>query len=271
MKFARLATKLYATPWHIVPEAHRRLQRMFEAHLASGLPDFDGDGDEDGSPYEVRDGVAVVPVNGVIGKRLSRIEMMCGGADVDALVAAVRLAEDDGTVDSILLDINSPGGMVTGTPEASAALRSISKPLYAFSDSQMCSAAYWIGSSAEAILATSSSDIGSIGTYLAMVDSTRAFEMEGLKLELFKAGRLKAIGLDGKPFTDEERAFLQQSVDRANARFTSAVRASRAAAGRAISDETMQGQWFDGDQAEQLGLVDRVVGDMEEAVASIRK
>ena len=265
------------SPWHILPEAHRRLQSLFEAHQHQPISSFittENDGDQDDMEekgYDIQNGVALVPVNGVIGKRLNMLEMMCGGADVDHLVSAVQKADSDPMVDSILLDVNSPGGMVTGTPEAAAALGQISKPLYAFTDSQMCSAAYWLASAATSgIFVTGSSDVGSIGTYLAMIDSSRAYEMEGLKLELFKAGSLKAIGLEGKAFTDDERAFLQDGVDRANSRFTSAVVANRkAATGRIISDETMQGQWFDGEQAVANGLADRLVSGIAEAVALI--
>jgi signal peptide peptidase SppA len=277
MKLARIATRLYATPWHILPEAHRRLQSLFEAHQHQPISSFlttENDGDQDDMEekgYDIQNGVALVPVNGVIGKRLNMLEMMCGGADVDQLVSAVQKADSDPMVDSILLDVNSPGGMVTGTPEAAAALSQTSKPLYAFTDSQMCSAAYWLASAATAgIFVTGSSDVGSIGTYLAMIDSSRAYEMEGLKLELFKAGNLKAIGLEGKAFTDAERAFLQEGVDRANSRFISAVLANRLeATGRKISDATMQGQWFDGEQAVENGLADRLVSGIAEAITLI--
>lgn len=273
MKLARIATLLYATPWHILPEAHRRLQSLFEAHQTSfiTLPGNDGDQDDmEKSSYDVQNGVAIVPVNGIIGKRLNMLEMMCGGADVDQIVSAVQKADMDPAVESILLNVNSPGGMVTGTPEAASALGQTSKPLYAFTDSQMCSAAYWLASSATAgIFVTGSSDVGSIGTYLAMVDSSRAYEMEGLKLELFKAGKLKAIGLEGKAFTDEERTFLQEGVERANSRFTAAVVANRKSAGYRIADETMQGQWFDGEQAVANGLADQLVSGLGEAISMI--
>jgi signal peptide peptidase SppA len=277
VKLARIATRLYATPWHILPEAHRRLQSLFEAHQHQPISSFlttENDGDQDDMEekgYDIQNGVAIVPVNGVIGKRLNMLEMMCGGADVDQLVSAVQKADSDPMVESILLDVNSPGGMVTGTPEAAAALGQIEKPLYAFTDSQMCSAAYWLASAATSgIFVTGSSDVGSIGTYLAMIDSSRAYEMEGLKLELFKAGSLKAIGLEGKAFTDAERTFLQDGVDRANARFTGAVVANRKeATGRVISDATMQGQWFDGEQAVANGLADQLVSGLGEAIGLI--
>jgi len=276
MKLARIATRLYATPWHILPEAHRRLQSLFEAHQSqpiSSILTTENDGDQDDmeqKSYDVENGVAIVPVNGVIGKRLNMLEMMCGGADVDQIVNAVMKADMDPSVHSILLDVNSPGGMVTGTPEAAASLGKTAKPLYAFTDSQMCSAAYWLASAATSgIFVTGSSDVGSIGTYLAMIDSSRAYEMEGLKLELFKAGRLKAIGLEGKSFTEEERSFLQDGVERANSRFLEAVTTNRAQAGYKISDETMQGQWFDGEQAVANGLADRIVSGIGEVIELI--
>ena len=274
MKLIRLAEALYAAPWHIMPESHRRLQGIFESHLAgprAGLFD-DDDGDEgddstQATPYQTACGIAIVSVDGVIGKRLSLLETRCGGCDIDAVISAVTAAVADPSIASILLDISSPGGQVTGTPEAAAQLRALSsqKPLYAFTDSQMCSAAYWLGAMARGIFCTPSSQIGSIGTYLALVDSSRAYEMEGMKLELFRAGRLKGIGIEGKAMTPEEKDFLQSTVDRANARFLAAVRSSRPG----VSEETTQGQWFDGDQAVEMGLADMVVGSLQEALSWI--
>jgi ClpP class serine protease len=83
----------------------------------------------------------------------------------------------------------------------------------------MASAAYWIGVTADAIFAEPSAEIGSIGVYSAFLDESRAFEMEGLKTELFKTGKYKGMGMPGLPLTEDQRALIQAEVDRVNKQF----------------------------------------------------
>lgn len=73
------------------------------------------------------------------------------------------------------------------------------------------------------------------------------------------------MGIAGKPLTDEQRAFMDADIDRMNERFLSAVRAARPG----VSDETMQGQWFDGEQAVTAKLADAVVTDLSEVIGEL--
>ena len=77
-------------------------------------------------------------------------------------------------------------------------------------------------------------------------------EMNGVKLELFKAGELKGIGVMGNPLDEKAREYLQAGVLEAYAQFTKAVTAMRA-----LEDATMQGQTLSGKDALAANLVDR--------------
>jgi protease-4 len=124
----------------------------------------------------------------------------------------------------------------------------------------MCSAAYWLAAPADAIVVGATSCIGSIGVYTVFMDTTRYYENAGVEVELIKAGRLKGIGVDGTKLSDEGRAFLQERVAKVYEQFTGAVRSHR---GPQVSDDTMQGQYFDGAEAVARGLADRIgtIGD----------
>jgi protease-4 len=156
--------------------------------------------------------------------------------------------------------------MVSGTPEAAAAVlrAKAAKPVLAYADGLMDSAAYWIGSQADAIYATQSADVGCIGCYLAILDTSRADEMAGYKLEMFRSGRFKGMGAAGTSLSDEQRAMLQADVDRIAAEFKVAVRGTRGA----ISDELMQGQSYSVEAALAHGLVDAVT-DMDAALRDV--
>jgi protease-4 len=110
---------------------------------------------------------------------------------------------------------------------------------------------------------TETSRWGSIGVYTSVLDRSRAYEMAGLKVEMFKAGRLKAAGADGTSLSEEQRAALQASVDSVYAWFKEAV------GHRGLSDEAMQGQTFYGREAKDNKIINGV-GSMEEAMDGLR-
>lgn len=210
--------------------------------------------------------LAVVKIHGAIDKVLTQFEMDCyGGCDLADVDTALALAEADPQIDTVLLDIHSPGGSVTGTPETAARIARMreKKEIHAFTSTLCCSAAYYIASQADVIAAAPSATVGSIGVYLAIIDQTRALEMEGIKVELIKAGRLKAMGASFKPVTDEERKILQAGVDRIHADFRKAVTTLRK-----VGNEDMEGQWFDGTEAHSKKLVDVLTSESIDEYAS---
>ncbi len=202
---------------------------------------------------------AVVTISGVIDKHVSNMDLSCyGGCDLADVDAALGECADDPNIDLVILAINSPGGSCMGTPETAARVKALckDKEVICFVDGVCASAAYYIGSQADLIVATPSSMIGSIGVYLAVLDESRAMEMEGYKVELVKAGTFKAMGASFKALTPEERSLMQSSVDEIYGEFTEAIRSMRPS----VKDETMQGQCFRGAKAKAAGLVDDLVG-----------
>ena len=60
---------------------------------------------------------AIIPIQGIIGKHLSLLEMSCGCVDVDDIGLQLDRAIADESVDSIILYFDTAGGTVTGIPE----------------------------------------------------------------------------------------------------------------------------------------------------------
>jgi signal peptide peptidase SppA len=212
-----------------------------------------------------KEGVAVIPIYGVLAKNLSAFEESCGGGtDINPIAHALMQAEKDPEVVKTVLDFDTPGGEVTGIPETGARIRklALSKPVIAFSDATTASAGYWLASQADEFYATPSSRQGSIGVYSAWLDETVALEMKGYSLELFAAGKHKAMGMPFRGLSDEERQMMQAHVDSIYADFKNAVVSNRPR----VADATMQGQMFRASEALDRGLIDGIVADWEEFV-----
>lgn len=259
IRFANCARKLYCEPWAILPQMHARIVEIFQKRL-DGMPsDFEMPDCEceDARAFDVIDGVAIIPIKGVISKEISDMERMSGAVDLEDTEAMLSeaLVRDD--VQAIVLRINSPGGTISGVPEMADLIAQATqkKAVVAFADGLMASAAYWLACGASAIYAGKSSEVGSIGVYIAMLDESKAYEMAGEKRELIKSSDTpyKAAGYPGTSLTPDQRKQLQEQVDYLFGQFSSAITASRA-----VSSDAMQGQTFFGDQAVSVGLVDSV-------------
>ena len=209
--------------------------------------------------------VGVIPLRGVIGKGLSRLEALTGAVDVDEFTSSLEDMEDDDEIEYIIIDISSPGGTVTGVEEAAAMVARSNKKTIAFTDTEAASAAYWIGSAADRFVATPSATVGSIGVYMAIPDYSKAFEMQGVKMDVIKSGTLKGAGIPGTSLTDAQRADLQAQVEAIHADFKANVRSKRSL----VKDEDMEGQVFSGRQAAGKGLVTGLATSLAQIVSEL--
>ena len=272
MRFDHILHALHCEPWLISAEMHIQLCEIVDAHISgkAHAPDGRAEQFEQGAgkakPYEVVGNIGIVQLVGVIGKRIGMMERSSGVMDVDDFTTNLQAALDDDRVEGIIMDVNSPGGTITGVPEAAdmVAYAAEIKPIVAFTDSLMASAAYWISAGASGIVSSQSASIGSIGVYSSILDSSMAYRMAGLERQLFKAGKLKAIGTDGVPVSQEQKDYMQARVDQLYGWFTSSVIEGR---GR-IQEGTMEGQTFFSPEAQTRGLID-MVGDMDVALEMV--
>ena len=258
-------TLLLKQPWLITPDAFRAMTVAAHAFLdnRAALPSFTK------SPLlNIEDGIGVIDMRGpMIRKPDLFSQILFNATDSEELTAAVREAGDRPDIEAVFLDIDSPGGTVTGTPELAQAVADVNrkKPVYAFSSGLMCSAAYWVASQAQAIYTTPSARIGSIGVIQPVIDESEALKNEGIKVEVFAVGKFKGMGTPGVPLTDAQRELIQSNLADVANDFHAAV-LSR---GRKIPPEAMEGQDFSGKQAQKLNLAG-VVRDRVEAMQRLR-
>lgn len=278
MKYPRILAAIRAAKWAVTPTTLHAIRDTLSARLTGHLPvnaagkndyGYGEDCADSEEPFEfIAPGVAAVELHGIIGKNLSSMETMCGGCDLETVEENLHAALADSTVTAVLLDIDSPGGSVAGVAEFAEKIPQLSagygKPVFAYASGQCCSAAYWIACGCPGgIIASPSSDVGSIGVYIALIDESEHWAQEGYRLVLIKAGEHKAAGIPGSVITPEQAALFQADVDFIYDQFTTAVRAARPG----IAAETMQGQTFYGPRALAAHLVDAIAPDAATAAA----
>lgn len=128
--------------------------------------------------------VAVISVKGVLMKE----DMVCGPAGTATLGRIIQQADSNPNISSIVLHIDSPGGTVDGTEALANLIRNTQKPVVAFADGLMASAALWIGSAANEIIASTDTDeIGSVGVIMRFADWQPHWEKKGVKFHTVAA------------------------------------------------------------------------------------
>lgn len=205
-------------------------------------------------------GVAVIPVRGVIGPRLNMLSEMSGGTSFEALTNTVNDAAADKDIETIVLDIDSPGGTVAGATEFAYTLMGIraKKTVIAQGQFTVGSAAYWAASAATKIYAAPSAMIGSIGVLAMHTEISKAMAQLGVAKTYISAGKYKAELSDVSPLSDEARGYLQAGVDEAYARFVSDVSKGRGASLATVRESYGQGRMLSADEALKAGMIDGI-------------
>lgn len=215
--------------------------------------------------------VAVLPMMGPISQRADLWSMLFGGTSTECFGAMFAQAVADPNVAAIVINVDSPGGTVSGVPELAAQINAArgTKPIVAVANGMAASAAYWLASQADEIVVTPSGEVGSIGVFCAHFDESGALEQAGVKPTLISAGKYKVEGNPFGPLTDEALASIQSRVDDLYAMFTSDVAKARAmpvdrVRGRAFGEGRMLGA----KRSVNSGMADRV-GTLSETIGRL--
>ena len=173
----------------------------------------------------------------------------------------LKLIEEIGesNAKAVLVEIESPGGTVTGSEALYDALRKLSakKPTVALVNGMAASGGYIAALGTDRIFARETSVVGSIGVLFQYPDIVGLLDRIGVKVESIKSSPLKAAPSPIESATPESRAAIAALVQENYDWFKRLVRERRGLddAGLAtVSD----GRVFTGKQGVTLGLVDAV-------------
>lgn len=254
-------------PWAITREKHEDLCAVYEQHLngvrfnaadfkaAFNDPRMAG---QSSDQYTVQDGVAIIPVQGILAKKMNLLTVMCGGMSTEMIVQQIQQANDDPSVKAIMLDVDSPGGEVDGTQQVGDAVAASKKPTCGFIDGLGASAAMWVAAQCDSIYAASdTTQVGSIAVVMTHTDRSKANEAKGVNPTHITTGKYKRILSSDKPLSEDGENYMQDQADYLHTLFVNAM-----AKGRDVSTDTANG-WADGrlffaQQAIENGLIDGI-------------
>ncbi|NQT41300.1 MAG: S49 family peptidase [Planctomycetes bacterium] len=217
--------------------------------------------------------IAVIPVTGVLSPRGPEglLGLLFGGTGMDALGVAVDEMAANEAVGGIVLDIDSPGGTVSGTPELAEKIRQARavKPVVAVANHTAASGAFWLGSQAEHFYATPSAEVGSVGVLAIFEDDTEAMAKEGIKLIIISAGKYKSE-LWEQPMGDEAIAAGKKHVDAYYDMFVADLAKGRGVTAAKVRAGFGEGRMVMAADAEAEGMIDGIA-TLDQVIAGMVK
>lgn len=183
------------------------------------------------------------------------------------IAKAIEIAENSEEIKNVVLDINSPGGAVTGLFELCETIKACSKPVYTYVGTQACSAAYAIASTGSKIYATPSSQIGCVGALISYQDFSEYYKKQGIKTTILTAKFSDKKVLD--PSTKEGEQAIQKRLDRSEEFLLEHVANTRNLEIDYIKENWGHGEVFFGDKAIDIKMVDTLVKNFDECISLI--
>lgn len=274
-----IATRIFNRPLAIQPEKAEAILRAIGPRLGvSQMTGIDGvavnlnleaslfdDEEVERYGYEVHNGIACIPIHGTLVQRGAWRGKHCGMTSYQGIRETFMEAMSDAAVKGIYLDVDSPGGEVSGLFDLVDDMARMvkRKPIHAHANELSASAAYAITTVADHISTTRTGITGSVGVIIIHSEFSRYLDKEGISVNIIRAGERKADANPYERLSKESRADLQGEVDYVRRIFVETVARNLELDQQVIWDT--EAAVFTAPDAVRIGLVDAVMSTQQAA------
>ncbi|MBL9018360.1 MAG: signal peptide peptidase SppA [Myxococcales bacterium] len=264
--FEAFRGKVVTGPWSkldLEPDTDDKLSTMLKlARFIGAMPPEKPLGDHVAVVYALGD-IVDGGGDGILGARQQIAS--------HTLVPALRAMTADDSVKAVVLRIDSGGGSAQASEliwEAVTELKA-KKPVVVSMSDVAASGGYYIASNATKIFAEADTLTGSIGVVGGKIAPGAALANLGIKTYPMGRGKRATMMASLDPWTAEEKAVIQTSMEEVYTVFVGRVAQGR---GKKPADvqPIAQGRVWTGTKAKELGLVDDI-GGLDAALAEAKK
>ncbi|MFC7324776.1 signal peptide peptidase SppA [Halorubrum rutilum] len=214
---------------------------------------------------------AKVTVSGPITRKSGRPSPLSGpgGTTADDVVEQIEAADEDGDVEALVVELNTPGGEVLPSDDIRRAAADFDGPTVAYATDTCASGGYWIASGCDELWARDASLVGSIGVVGSRPNAAGLADKLGISYEQFTAGEYKDAGVPLREIEEDEREYLQGIIDGYYEQFVETVSEGRDMDAEAIRET--EARVYLGTDALEIGLVDELgtEDDVEDRLAEL--
>jgi protease-4 len=209
-----------------------------------------------------RGSTVVIPVSGPIMKDDS-----CYSPGSMTLAKWISRLDQDPNCETIVLNIDSPGGIFDGTQTLADAIKKASTKTVAFiNDGTAASAAYWVASAADEIVSShKTNSVGSIGVYVQLANWEKHYaEKHNLQIISIYSDLSSEKNLPYKEaLKGNDKLIREEMLNPLAAAFVSAVKENRSGKLNLSAGDPFKGKVYMSEEALAIGLIDRI-GSLDE-------
>jgi protease-4 len=190
----------------------------------------------------------------------------------DDVLRKINDLQENSNVKGVLLQVDSPGGTITGSEALYKALKELrsQKPLVVSVQNAAASGGYMVAMAADKIFAYETSAVGSIGVFIDGFEVTELAEKIGVKFWNYKSSPLKGIPNMFEKTTEEGNKSIQEFINEMQSIFKDMVHQSRPNIPKENIDLICNGEAYSGRQAFKNGLIDGIGGE-KEAMSALKE
>ncbi len=273
-KRQKLRSEFYGHPWAMTSSALSDLGQLIEIGEMESIQaslSLSGDGTE--TSMKVINGVAIIPINGVLRDAVDYMVKFGGACSYQVLERDFQSAISNDLVKSVVFYCNSPGGSAIGCKRVADMVFASrgKKPIVAYVQGQCCSACYYIAAAADRIEATADSMVGSIGTIMPHVEMSGFLDEIGYGVTVITNtdSPKKGHGNQYEKLTPEGKATLQAFIDSFGKPFIADVSRYRGVALESVVSNFGQGDAYRADLAIDKRMIDAVVTGLPQTLARL--
>src|SRR5688572_7777973 len=210
-------------------------------------------------------GVAVIPVHGVIFPYADSFGMISGGVSVDTLARDFTTAMDNPAVKALVFDFDTPGGNLDGVSEFADMVdaRSHEKPVAGYVGKKAASAGYFIAASMYPIVADPTAALGGIGV-IARASIRKSAKDE----EIIEVVSSQSPQKNLDPRSTEGQSELQAMVDELAQHMIERIAKFRGLSAEKVLSDFGRGKVKLGKSAVASGMADQI-GSLESLIAHL--
>ena len=218
--------------------------------------------------------LAVVTIKGTLVNNDDPWNHYFGEVGYPEIRSAILEAVDHAQVKCILLDMDCPGGQVSGITETFDFLKEVNSkhvPIYTHASSTMASGGYWLGSVGRKITCSELALVGSIGVIMVHASYERMYQESGIDITVLREGEFKALGTQYEKLSKAAKEGFHSEMAVIYDSFLARVSDARDISVATLKDTAAEGRVFYGNDAVKVGLVDSVDSFDSVATALIKK
>lgn len=180
--------------------------------------------------------------------------------DGEKFLKALKKYREEKDIKAIVVEINSPGGVVGPSQEINAELKrtreEFKKPVVAVTAGLMASGAYYSAVAADKIVVAPGAMVGSIGVIMEFANLEKLYEWAKVSRFTINTGKYKDSGSEYRAMRDDEKELFQSMINEVWEQFKTAI-----AEGRKLKPEEIEpyadGRVFTGSFAVKKGFADQ--------------